>query len=148
MAEGIKDKVEEAGKKVAEKAAKVGHKIAEGYEEVADKAKEKMHAAGHRAEEATQKARNAAQEACGTAKTTADIHERMNVIASCGKRVGIVDHIEGKSIKLTKNDSTAGGTHHLIPMDWVATVDKHIHLNKNSEEVFREWKAEPAVTAV
>ena len=67
------------------------------------------------------------------------------MIASCGKHVGVVDHVEGSSVKLTKSDPTAAGKHHFIPLNWVASVDQHVHLNKNSEEVFGEWKAEPTV---
>jgi|SRR5580765_2679112 len=40
--------------------------------------------------EATPKIENAADECCG-AGTTEDIREHMDVIASCGKRVGVVD---------------------------------------------------------
>ena len=72
-----------------------------------------------------------------------DIKERMEVVASCGKRIGIVDHVEGTAIKLTKT-SSCDGQHHLIPVDWVDHVDQHVHLNKNSEEVARECKVEPA----
>ena len=99
------------------------------------------------AEGADKGACDTAKMACGSAKTTADIREHMEVIASCGKHVGVVDHVEGRSLKLTKNDPAAAGKHHFIPMDWVATVDQHVHLNKNSEETFRDWKAEPAVSS-
>ena len=68
----------------------------------------------------------------------------MEVISSCGKHVGVVDHVEGGSVKLTKSDPTAAGMHHFIPLDWIATVDQHVHLNKNSEEVFQNWKTESA----
>ncbi len=81
--------------------------------------------------------------ACGAAKSKTDIRDHMEVVASCGMHVGVVDHVEGKSVKLTKQDSAAGGKHHFIPLDWVAKVDEHVHLNRNHEEVFREWKAEP-----
>ena len=51
-----------------------------------------------------------------------------------------VDHVQGDSIKLTKNDS-ADGKHHLIPQSWVDHVDTHVHLKKNSAETEREWLA-------
>ena len=73
-----------------------------------------------------------------------DIREHMEVIASCGTHVGEVDHVEGNSIKMTKNDPAAGGKHHFVPVDWVQRVDQHVHLTKNSEEVFKNWKTEPA----
>jgi hypothetical protein len=67
------------------------------------------------------------------------IKEHMDVIASCGKKVGVVDHVEGDSIKLTKNDSP-DGKHHLFPMTWVDHVDSHVHLTKNSMEALRDWQ--------
>src|SRR4051794_8198147 len=70
------------------------------------------------------------------------IAEHMEVYASCGTRVGKVDNVDGKSIKLTKSDSQAGGKHHFIPMSWVDHVDQHVHLTKNSEDVMRDWQAE------
>lgn len=74
---------------------------------------------------------------------TSKISEHMEVIASCGTCVGKVDHVEGKSIKMTKNDPPAGGQHHFIPADWVESVDQQVHLKKNSEEVFKGWTTEP-----
>ena len=55
MSESIKDKLEDAGHKIAETATKVGHKVGEKVEEAADWAKEKTHQAGHRIEETAQK---------------------------------------------------------------------------------------------
>ena len=72
------------------------------------------------------------------------INEHMEVISSCGCHVGQVDRVEGDSIKLAKNDPAAGGKHHYIPADWVERVDQHVHLKKNSDEVFNGWKTEPA----
>ena len=137
MANTIKDKAAEAGQKIAETAKTVGHKIAEGAEKATDWVKEKAHI-GDKGTCDTAK--------MATASATPTIREHMEVIASCGKHVGVVDRIEGNSVKLTKSDPTAAGQHHFIPLDWVATVDEHVHLNKNSEEVFRNWKAEPAVS--
>jgi hypothetical protein len=77
----------------------------------------------------------------------AGIKEHMEVIASCGKHVGTVDRVEGESVKLTKSDATAGNLHHFIPLGWVERVDQHVHLKRNSEEVFRDWKAEAASPA-
>jgi len=143
MAESIKGKVEEAGNKIAETATKAGHKIAEGAEKATDWAKEKLHQAGHRADEAAQKAGHMAKASCGAAKTTAEIGDHMDVIASCGKKVGVVDHVEGGSIKLTKKDSQ-DGQHHFIPVGWVDHVDSHVHLKKNSQETEQNWKSDAA----
>jgi hypothetical protein len=69
------------------------------------------------------------------------IREHMEVLGSDGKHVGTVDHLEGEDrIKLAKNDPAAGGKHHLIPVEWVNHVDKHVHLDKSSEDVQEEWE--------
>ncbi len=76
----------------------------------------------------------------------ADIKPHMAVISSCGCTMGKVDHVEGSSIKLTKNDSP-DGMHHFIPAAWVDHVDSHVHLNKNSDECKRGWTASAATSA-
>src|SRR5438045_1085484 len=73
----------------------------------------------------------------------AGIREHMDVIASCGTKIGVVDRVEGKAIKLTRNDSP-DGQHHFIPTDWVGQVDSHVHLKKNSEETEQGWKSDAA----
>jgi hypothetical protein len=70
------------------------------------------------------------------------IGEHMEVYASCGTRIGRIDNVEGKLLKLTKSDSQAGGKHHFIPIEWVDHVDEHVHLKKDSEDVMRDWTAE------
>jgi hypothetical protein len=142
MAETFKDKLEDAGHKIAESATKVGHTVGEKVEEAADWAKETAHKAGHKIDEFTQKAEHKAKETFGEAGpsgTVADIKEHMEVYASCGTKVGKVDHVEGDSIKLTKNDSP-DGQHHKIPLSWVAKVHDHIHLNKDHKEVQGQWQ--------
>ena len=93
------------------------------------------------------KAEQGTQECCGATKCSTDVREHMDVIASCGKKIGVVDRVEGDSIKLTKKDSP-DGQHHLIPTSWVARVDQHVHLNKNSEEAAREWRDAPVPAGV
>jgi hypothetical protein len=145
MAESIKEKVEDAGHKIAETATKVGHQVGEKFEEATDWAKEKAHQAGNRLEEGAQKAEHKAKEFFGegdkTAGSTSAIREHMDVIGSCGNTLGKVDHVQGSSIKLTKNDSP-DGLHHFIPTSWVARVDDKVHLSKNCGEAKREWKSE------
>jgi len=80
---------------------------------------------------------------CGSARNVSDIEERMDVIASCGTKVGVVDHVEDGAIKLTKNDSP-DGKHHFIPTGWVDHVDNHVHLKKNSQETKQGWQADAA----
>ncbi|HEX3151297.1 MAG TPA: DUF2171 domain-containing protein [Gemmataceae bacterium] len=110
---------------VKETVRDAGHKVAEKVEQAADWVKEKTGLGGPKE---------------GTDVGMAGIKERMDVIGSCGNKLGVVDHVEGRTIKLTRNDS-ADGQHHFIPMDWVTRVDSHVHLSKNCGEAKREWQA-------
>jgi hypothetical protein len=142
MAESFKDKVGDAGHKIAETATRVGHKVGEKVEEAADLVKEKAHQVGHRIEEAAQTVKHKVAKLAdskGAVGSTADIREHMEVYGSCGNMLGKVDRVEGDKIKLTKNDSP-DGQHHLIPLSWVAKVHDHIHLNKNCGEAKAEWQ--------
>jgi hypothetical protein len=147
MADTLKDRADEAGHKIAETATRVGHKVGEKVEEAADWAKEKAHQAGNRLEEVAEKAEHKAKETFGdmgtgsAAGTVAAIREHMDVIGSCGNKLGKVDHVEGGSIKLTRHDSP-DGVHHFIPTSWVTRVDDKVHLNKTCSEAAREWKSE------
>jgi len=143
MAESFKDKLEKAGDQITETATKVGHRVGETVEEAADWAKEKAHQAGNRIDEAAQKLGHRTgtplAESTGPIGSTADIRQHMDVYASCGAKVGKVDHIEGGSIKLTRNDSP-DGQHHRIPLAWVAKVHDHVHLDRDHTEVQRQWQ--------
>jgi len=145
MADNVKNKVEQAGHRVSEKATEIGHKVGEGVEKAADWVKEKAHEAGHRLSEAKDKVANRVQEtvgsgSCGTAKTAGDIKSHMDVIGSCGNKLGVVDGVEGDRIKLTKKDSP-DGAHHYVPKAWVTRVDEHVHLNKDCAEAKKEWQS-------
>jgi len=128
MASTIKDKVADAGHAVAEAAKNVGHMIAEGSEKAVDFVKEET-GIGSPPE--------------GTDAGIAGIKEHMDVIASCGKKVGVVDHVGGGAIKLTKKNSP-DGQHHFIPVEWVERVDSHVHLKTNSMETEQNWKSDAA----
>ncbi|MEI2558751.1 DUF2171 domain-containing protein [Acinetobacter pittii] len=69
-----------------------------------------------------------------------DIKKHADVIASCGTKVGTVDHLEGENqLKLTRDES---GQHHLIPTGWIGEVkEDQVILNKNSGEVKDQWQA-------
>jgi hypothetical protein len=75
----------------------------------------------------------------GPSGIIADIREHVDVIGSCGNKLGTVDHVMGDEIKLTKNDSP-DRQHHLIPTSWVNRVDSQLHLSKNRGEAKRDWK--------
>ncbi len=128
MASTIKNKVADAGHAVGEAAKNVSHKIAEGAEKAVDFAKEKTGIGGP---------------AEGTDAGIAGVKVHMDVIASCGKKVGVVDAVEGGAIKLTKKDSP-DDRHHFIPVGWVDHVDSHVHLKKNSKETELNWKSAAA----
>ena len=70
------------------------------------------------------------------------IKQHLEVIGSDGQRVGTVDHMEGPSkIKLTKNDPMSHGHHHLIPLEWVQSVDQEqVRLSKSGKDVINSWE--------
>ncbi len=62
----------------------------------------------------------------------------MEVVGSDGQHVGTVDHL---SIKLTKNDPTAQGQHHLLKLDAVAKVEGgKLVLNIPAQQAMQEEK--------
>ena len=68
------------------------------------------------------------------------IQEHAAVVGSDGGHVGTVDHVNGPQIKLTKNDADAGGLHHYIQLDLVASVENgEVRLSKPAAEVKSEW---------
>jgi hypothetical protein len=67
----------------------------------------------------------------------------MEVIASCGKKVGVVDRVEASALKLTRKDSP-DNQHHFVPLNWIARVDSHVHLNMNSKEAVEGWNSNAA----
>ena len=73
----------------------------------------------------------------------AGIKDGMDVIASCGKKVGVVDCVESNAIKLTRKNSP-DGQHHYVPTGWIERVDSHVHLTKNSQETEKNWKSDAA----
>ena len=128
MANTIKDKVADAGHAVVDAAKNVGDKIAKGTDTAVELVKEKTGISGP---------------AEGTNAGIAGIKKHMNVIASCGKKVGVVDGVEGNAIKLTKKDSL-DDQHHFIPFGWIERVDSHVHLTKNSKETEQNWSSDAA----
>ncbi len=136
MADSLKDKVATAGHAMADAAKTAGNKIVEGAVQAKDWVADKT---GMGAKEGC----NTGSMKEGCSMGVGSIKERMDVIASCGKKVGVVDHVDGGTIKLTKNDSP-DGQHHFIPTGWVDHVDNHVHLKKNSMETEQGWKSDAA----
>ncbi|MGE3074749.1 MAG: DUF2171 domain-containing protein [Dehalococcoidia bacterium] len=73
---------------------------------------------------------------------TRQIKEHMPVVCSENGQFGVVDHLEGDMIKLTKDDS---GQHHYIPLSWVTSVDDKVHIDRPGDQAMREWKTEAQV---
>lgn len=70
------------------------------------------------------------------------IKEHWTVFGADTEHVGTVDKVEGDRIELSKNDPAASGTHHAIPLSWVATAaDGKVVLKKTGTEAMAEWKA-------
>ena len=128
----IKDTLKDAGQKAVDTAKHVGHKVADGARAAVDFVKEKT---------------GIGSCSGSGSECVSKIKERMDVIASCGTKVGVVDHVEGDSIKLTRSDSP-DGQHHFVPTAWVGRVhENHVHLTKNSAETESGWKSDAAACA-
>jgi len=67
-----------------------------------------------------------------------EIREKMSVLDARGNHVGVVDRVHNESeIRLSRADSP-DGLYHYIPLDWIATIDRSIHLKRSSAEVVRD----------
>lgn len=64
------------------------------------------------------------------------IREHMPVVGSNGSQLGMVDHIDGSYIKLTKDDADQ---HHWIPLSWVTSVDDAVHLDRSVQDARQAW---------
>lgn len=103
--------------------------------------KDTLNSAGEAIKEKAGEAKDWICEKTGMCSSSpADVKPHMDVISSCGCFMGKVDHVEGNSIKLTKNDSP-DGQHHFVPTAWIDHIDSHVHLNKNADETRRNWSA-------
>lgn len=71
-----------------------------------------------------------------------NIAEHMEVVGSDGLHVGTVDHVDGQRIKLTKNDAAAGGQHHYLSADDIASVGEKVTLSVPADEAKTNLTAE------
>ncbi|HEX7665635.1 MAG TPA: DUF2171 domain-containing protein [Polyangiaceae bacterium] len=69
------------------------------------------------------------------------IKEHMPVVCSNEKQFATVDHVEGQSLKLTKDDK---GQHHYIPLSWIRSVDDKVHIDRPGKDAMQEWKTQPS----
>lgn len=75
---------------------------------------------------------------------TSLIREHMEILGSDGEHVGTVDKVDGQRIKLTRTDPAAGGQHHFLHLDMVASVDDAVRLTRTAAQARDEWGSEPA----
>jgi hypothetical protein len=69
------------------------------------------------------------------------IKEHMEVCGSDGAHVGIVDCMkDSNKIVLTKSDPRLGGQHHVIPLDWVESIDEKVRLKKSAKDAMAQWQ--------
>lgn len=69
------------------------------------------------------------------------IREHMPVVANDGQHVGTVDGVEGDHIKLTQDDATSSGQHHLIPLSWVDAVEGGtVKLTRSYGDALQNWQ--------
>ena len=65
----------------------------------------------------------------------------MEVVGSDGQHVGVVDHMQDGQIKLKKMDPASGGQHHMIPTDWIKSIDSQVMLKVAATEAKSRWTA-------
>ena len=73
-------------------------------------------------------------------KKAEQIKAHMPVVCSNNGQFATVDHIEGKSVKLTKDDK---GQHHYIPLDWVKSIDDKVHIDRPGKQAMTDWSTKP-----
>jgi hypothetical protein len=74
---------------------------------------------------------------------TLKIREHMEIIGSCGNRVGSVNRLEGNFIKVTQNDLVTGDRDHFIPLEWIESVGQDVRLSKSCDQVRLYWQPGP-----
>jgi len=68
------------------------------------------------------------------------IKPQMPVVSSNNTQFARVDNVEGKSLKLARDNQ---GQHHYIPLAWVTTVDDKVHLDRPDKQAMSEWSTNP-----
>ncbi len=65
----------------------------------------------------------------------------MEVVGSDGQHVGVIDHVDGDTIKLKKMDPASSGLHHLIMVSSVASVGAKVVLKTTAKDAMARWTA-------
>jgi len=68
------------------------------------------------------------------------IKPHMPVVCSENGQFAVVDHVDGKNLKLSKDKA---GQHHYIPLDWVKSVDDKVHIDRTGEQAMKDWSTKP-----
>ena len=70
------------------------------------------------------------------------IQPDMPVVCSEDGQFAEVDHMEGEDMIKLKRDEE--GTHHYIPLSWVASVeDGKVKIDRPGDEAMQEWSESP-----
>lgn len=71
------------------------------------------------------------------------IREGLEVVGSDRGHVGTIDGLAGQLLKLKKNDSASGGTHHYLDLGLVSGVEGNtITVLVPAAEAMERWSAE------
>jgi hypothetical protein len=72
-----------------------------------------------------------------------NIRPQMDVVGSDGERIGTVDHVDHNRIKLRRNDPAAGGEHHWLAQDSIASVEGNtVRLSVPASQARQSWQGE------
>jgi hypothetical protein len=76
------------------------------------------------------------------------IQHHMDVVGSDGQHVGTVDHMDGQMIKLTKDDPTAHGQHHYIPLSATSDIQGNtVRLNMTGQQARQAWRTSASASS-
>jgi hypothetical protein len=77
-----------------------------------------------------------------------NIRPQMEVVGADGEHLGTVDHVDHNRIKLRRNDPAAGGQHHWLAQETIASVDGNtVRLSVPAGQARQSWQAEGSAAA-
>lgn len=74
-----------------------------------------------------------------TSPSPTKIQKHMDVVSSKHEPLGVVDHVAGTDLKLSRD---VVGQHHFVPLTWIDYIDEKIHLKRSAKDVERLWAGE------
>jgi len=75
-----------------------------------------------------------------------EVRDGMDVIGHCGGRLGVVESVEGSSLRLA--GTVPHEEDHYLPLEWVARVDDGVHLGITCAQAREELCAAPVGAGV